>query len=64
MSFIYAKTVGKSKRQNIKEENMNDLKEMQELLARVTQKCILDEMLKKGAIDQQQYYAVCKDLKL
>lgn len=43
---------------------MNDLKEMQELLDRVIQKHILDVMLKKGAIDQQQYYAVCKDLKL
>lgn len=40
------------------------LKEMQEALNKATQKCVLDEMLKKGAIDQQQYYAVCKDLGL
>ncbi len=40
------------------------LKEMNELINKVTQKCILDELLKKGAIDQQQYYAVCKDLGL
>ncbi len=40
------------------------VKEMNELINKVTQSCILDEMLKKGVIDQQQYYAVCKDLGL
>ena len=40
------------------------LKEMQELLNKVTQRCILDKLLKEGTIDQQQYYAVCKDLGL
>jgi hypothetical protein len=40
------------------------VKEMNELINKVTQRCILDELLKKGAIDQQQYYAVCKDLQL
>ena len=40
------------------------VKEMNELINKVTQKCILDKLLKEGVIDQQQYYAVCKDLKL
>lgn len=40
------------------------VKEMQELLNKVTQRCILDKLLKEGVIDQSQYYAVCKDLKL
>ena len=40
------------------------VKEMNELINKVTQSCILDEMLKKGVIDQSQYYAVCKDLGL
>ena len=40
------------------------VKEMNELINKITQSCILDKLLKEGAIDQQQYYAVCKDLGL
>ncbi len=43
---------------------MMPLKEMNKLINKVTQSCILDTLLKEGAIDQSQYYDVRKDLGL